>query len=411
LFTKYATINGKTGSRKHGPIGFGNQKKVKLRDWDSQIKKLMIIVNVDWFFLSHRKEIATVARQSGYDVTIIAKDTGRKTEIQKMGFRFFDMPMSRTTQNPLSDLNTIWFLHKIYKQEKPDIIHHVGLKVILIGGLIAKLTNNYNVINAISGLGVTFAAGRNNLQKAVLIPLLKTCHHTNSVKVIFQNDDDRKIFKLYNIISNHQAVFIKGSGVDLRTIVYTPEPPSGKIKIIFSARMLIEKGVLILVEAALLLKEQYRERIQFILCGGLDENPLALTKSQLMELTDGDYILWLGHRSDITDLLKSSHIAVLPSYYREGLPKSLIEAAASGRPIITTDSVGCRDAVIDGYNGYTIPIKNSLILAQKLEVLIEKPEIRKVFGINSRKYAEKYFSLENVLNEHLKLYSKLSADN
>lgn len=371
----------------------------------------MIVVNVDWFFLSHRKEIAIVARQSGYDVTIVAKNTGRKSEIQKMGFKFHDMPMNRTNKNPLSEIKTFRYLHKIYKQEKPDIIHHVGLKVIMIGGLIAKLTYNYNVINAVSGLGVTFAVGRNNLQKAILVRLLRVCHHSNTVKVIFQNNDDRKIFAENNIISNHQSTLLKGSGVDLRKILYTPEPTRGKIKIIFSARMLVEKGVLTLVEAAQLLKEKYEKRIQFILCGGLDENPLALTKSQVMELTDNDYIIWLGHRNDIKNLLKFSHIAVLPSFYREGLPKSLIEAAASGRPIITTDSVGCRDAVIDGYNGYTVPIKSPLLLAQKLEILIEKTEIRKVFGVNSRKYAEKYFSLQNVIDKHLKLYSELSTDN
>ncbi len=374
------------------------------------MKKLFIIVNVDWFFLSHRKELAISALDSGFDVTIVAKDTGCRKEIEKLGLRFIDLPMDRKNQKPLLDISAINFLYKLFHIVRPDIVHNVGLKVVLISGLAAMIANVKGTVSAFSGLGVTFSAEHNSkIFTRILVVILRLIHARANVKAIFQNTDDQSSFVNNRIITPAQTLLIRGSGVDLNRYVYTNDPISKRVKILLTARMIVDKGILVLVDAAKLMREEYIDKVQFILCGGLDDNPEAISEGKIKELVDGEYIVWLGHRNDVITLLKESNIAVLPSFYKEGLPKSLIEAAATGRPIVTTNSVGCRDAVIDGKTGFLIPIKNSFILAEKLKLLIDDREMRISFGKNGRALAESVFSIEDVIRSHLDIYSRISG--
>lgn len=180
-----------------------------------------------------------------------------------------------------------------------------------------------------------------------------------------------------------------------------------KIHIIFTARMVREKGTLVLIDAAEILRKDYENKVDFWLCGGLSNNPNALSEEELMARCDGSYVQWLGFRRDVKELLKKASIVAFPSYYREGVPKSLIEACAIGRPIVTTNSIGCKDVVDDGVNGFLVPIKDSEALAEKLRILIEDKDLRVKMGMASRKKAEKEFSLENVVNKHLEIYQSL----
>jgi len=243
--------------------------------------------------------------------------------------------------------------------------------------------------------------------KIVIIHFIKFIHCRKNVVVIFQNDEDKKIFVDNKIISKDQAYKIMGSGVDLSVYQYTSEPDDDIVRILFTARMLRDKGVMELVDAANLLKAKYHNKICFLLCGDVDNNPRSLTRTDLENITDGEYIKWLGYRNDILELLMGSHIFAFPSYYREGLPKSLIEACAIGRPIITTNSIGCKDCVIDNYNGFLIPTKNSRVLADKLAVLIDNRPLRVSMGKNSRVLAERYFSVATVIEKHIEIYDKL----
>ena len=370
--------------------------------------KLFIVVNVDWFFLSHRKEIAIAAKNEGYDVTIVTKDTGKRPDIERLGLRFIDLPMNRSGQNIKEELHTCWFLYRLYKKEKPSVVHHVGLKTILWGTLAAKLAGVKGVVNAVSGLGVFFSEENKSMVARLLPKVLRFSHHRPNLAVIFQNDEDKELFLRNGIIKEKQAFYIKGSGVNLNEYCYTPEPETGKIRVLLTARMIEEKGIFVLTDAAELLREQYQNKVEFLLCGGLDDNPKAIKKEELETRCDGKYIQWLGYRTDVLDLLKGCHIVAFPSYYKEGLPKSLIEATAIGRPIVTTDSIGCRETVVDGYNGYLIPIKNSKALADKLQVLFDNKELRIKMGRNSRMLAERDFSIENVIEKHLKIYSLLA---
>lgn len=373
--------------------------------------KLFIVVNVDWFFLSHRKDIALEALRTGCNVTIVTKDTGKKKEIESLGLRVIDLPMNRSGQNIKEELHTCLFLYNLYRCEKPDIVHHVGLKTILWGTLAAKLSRVHGVVNAVSGLGIFFSVENKSLLSKVLPKVLRFSHRRNNLAVIFQNDEDKFLFLKHHIIKENQAYMIKGSGVNLQQFCYTPEPDSGKIKILLTARMIVEKGIFILTDAAIKLKEKYQDKVQFLLCGGLDDNPKAIKEDELKNVCDGEYIQWLGYRTDVLRLLKDCHIVAFPSYYKEGLPKSLIEAAAIGRPIITTNSIGCKETVIEGYNGYLIPIRDSITLAERLDLLIEDKELRQKMGRNSRCLAEKDFSIENVVTKHMEIYKILMTGN
>jgi len=371
--------------------------------------KLFIVVNVDWFFLSHRKEVALAAQREGYDVTIVTNNTGMKSVIEGIGLKVIDLPMSRSGKNIIEELSTLKFLYKLYRKEKPDVVHHVGLKTIIWGTLAAKLVNINGIVNAISGLGIFFAEDNSSVLSKIFVQVLRYSHHRNNLAVIFQNDEDKSLFLSNHIIKERQSYFIKGSGVDLNEFCYTSEPYDGKIKVLLTARMIPEKGIFILTEAANLLKREYKDKVQFLLCGGLDDNPNAIKEEELKAVCDGEYISWLGYRTDVLDLLKSSHIVALPSYYKEGLPKSLIEAAAVGRPIITTNSIGCKETVVEGDNGFLVPIKNSEILADRLKKLFDDPQLRISMGKNSRCLAEKDFSIEDVIKKHMEIYKHLTT--
>ena len=369
--------------------------------------KLFIIVNVDWFFLSHRKDIALAAQKEGWDVTIVTADTGKLKDIEALGLKTINLPMSRSGMNIIQELGTLNFLRKLYKREKPDVVHHVGMKTILWGTLAAKFAKVKGVVNAVSGLGGFFAEDNKSMLAKLMPKVLKFSHSRKNLLVIFQNNEDRGMYVKKGIIDDRQARFIKGSGVDLNDFDYTPEPTDGKVKIILTARMIVEKGVFLLTEAAEKLRKEYEDKAEFWLVGGIDDHPGAITKEQLDAACDGKYIKWLGYRTDVKELLQQSHIVAFPSYYMEGLPKSLIEACAIGRPIITTQSIGCKDTVDDSVNGFLIAPKTVEPLVEKLRLLIDDAALRQKMGKASREKAEREFSLDVVIEKHLAIYNEL----
>lgn len=397
--------------------GFFNKKEKKHTCHTYNIKKyaylctlimneLLMIVNEDRFFLSHRKDIALAAQKEGWDVTIVCKDTGQRQDVEALGIKMIELPINPTGTDLWQELKTFFFLLRLYRHHKNAIVHHVGMKLILWGGLAAKLAGIRGVVNAVSGLGIMFSGHLSLMAKGIL-GIVRFSHRRKNVKDIFQNDEDKQLFIQNHIISEQDSVYIKGSGIDLRTYTYEPEPSDAVVRILFTARMLKEKGVLVLIEAANILKKDYEGRVEFLLCGGLSKNPKAIQKVELEQMCDGNYIQWLGFRNDVLDLLINSHIMAFPSYYREGVPKSLIEACAVGRPIITTNSIGCKDTVDNGSNGFLIPPKDAEALAEKLRFLIEHPEIRKEMGKKGRAKAEQEFSMDDVISRHLNIYHSL----
>ena len=370
-------------------------------------KSLILIINEDKFFLSHRTPIARKAKENGWDVTLVTKDTGKKEEILKRGYKYIELPINPTGMNPKDELSTFKFFLKLFKDNPNSIIHLVGLKNMMWGGIAARCVKTKGVVFAVSGLGTLFGEGKSSLISFVIQKFLKFGMHRKNGAVIFQNHEDEKLFQDNGMLGDCLKYFTKGSGVDLNRFKEKSSEEHKPLKIIFTGRMLKEKGIEDLIQAAEILRPRYEGRVEFILCGDLSSNPRALTRAELEKQIDHKYIKWLGYCENIPELLSESDIICFPSYYREGVPKSLLEASAIGLPIVTTDSVGCRDTVEEGKNGFLVPPHSPEEIAQRLEILIEDKNLRDKMGHYSRQKAEKEYNAEDVANKHLEIYDTL----
>lgn len=371
-------------------------------------KKLLIVVNVDWFFISHRLCIAEKAQERGWEVFVACTDTGRSKEITNKGINFINLSFSRSSTSVLDELNTLYSFYKLYKKIKPDIVHHVTLKPVIYGSVISRLTKIKGTVNAISGLGYNFTDNRKGPIQNVMIKLMKLGFDQKKVAFIFQNQDDFKEVKSLKVLGKNNIVFfIKGSGVDLNTFIHSPFIETGKVKILLPVRMLWDKGVAELKKASEILKEKYQKKIVFILSGLADtENKAGVTEDYLKSWEDKEYVVWIGYQKKMIEVYQNSDIVVLPSY-REGMPKSLLEACAIGRPIVTTNAIGCKECVDEGINGYKVPVRSVEKLAIAIEKLILSKELRLEMGKNSRIKAENEFSQKMVISKHLEIYNNL----
>lgn len=369
------------------------------------MKKLVFIVNVDWFFISHRLPLALHALQAGWEVYLLTKDTGKKRELEGYGLKFYDVPFGRTSVNPIEEVRCVATLYKLIKQIKPDIIHNVTWKGCLWGGIAAKMVGNKHVVNALSGLGSVFI--NKGIVNRIMGYLAKVSFKNDYSTFIFQNPDDIKWFKTLGYATDDRIFLIKGSGIDLKEYAFKEPVAHDKLKLLFPARMLRDKGLCELIDAMKILYPKYNGKIELILAGSCaDANKTSVSEEGLKGMLINGYITWIGNQKEMYPVYVESDIVVLPSY-REGLPKALIEACAVGRPIVTTDVPGCRECVDEGVNGYLVPVKTSQELANALEKLILDEDKRKSFGIASRQKAEKEFSIENVIEKTFEIYDYL----
>lgn len=369
------------------------------------------MVNVDWFFISHRLPLALQALKDGYEVYLLTADTGRRKELEAAGIRFIAIPFERSGRNPFHELKCLWLLCKYYRIYRPDVIHHITLKAALLGSLAAKLTFSRKVVNAISGLGYNFTDGRNGVVQKMIRFLIRIAFKSRHFSFILQNPDDVKMISGLHLVPASHIHLIKGSGVDLDLFRETPPEEKKKLHILFPARILRDKGVMEFIGAARMIREESAGKAVFLLAGDCDKGNLAVLKeADLLPLLDPGYVEWIGFRKDMYAVYRESDIVVLPSY-REGLPKSLIEACAVGRPVITTDVPGCRECVREGWNGFLVPAKDFRMLAKAILELVRNGGLRKEFGRHSRLLAEQQFSLKIVVEKHMKIYSGLVASN
>lgn len=365
-------------------------------------KRIIYVVNVDWFFVSHRLPLAKEALSKGWDVFLVSKDTGRFGELQLLGIKCISIDFDRSGKNPLKELKLIHQLRSIYKKIKPDVIHQITLKPCIYGTIAYK--GGAKVVNAVSGLGYSFTDNRKSIGKIILIALLKIAFKSKPTSFIFQNPDDLDFYRSLGFIKAKNYIVIKGSGVDEHNYPFTKPIEKDKVVVTLLARMLKDKGVLEFIQAANILKENLSGLAEFVLVGGMDvDNPAHITKEELQEKCDGFYIKWLGHSNDVRSIYIKSDVVCLPSY-REGLPKSLVEAMAIGRPIITADTIGCRECVEDGLNGFLVPVKDSIFLAEKIKKLVLDKELRKEMGLESRIKMVKEMSLKQVVQQTFEFY-------
>ena len=368
--------------------------------------KLLFFVTEDWYFCSHRLPLAIAARDAGFDVAVTTRVNAHAETITQQGIRLIPLQLSRGGKNPLREWRTLWTLFRVLKREKPDILHNVAVKPVLYGSLAARLAGTDRVVNALAGLGHLFAVKERagflrNVVKLAFRLLLR-----GQGRVIVQNPDDLRLLESSGAILPGQAKLIRGSGVDLSRFTPSPEPSAPPL-IVFAARLLWDKGVQEFVEAARTLRKEGVEG-RFIIVGAPDaENHAAIPNEQLDAWsTEGAVECW-GHRTDMAEILAASTLFCLPSYYGEGVPKVLLEAAASGRPIITTDMPGCREVVEDGINGFLVKPRDPEGLTQAIRELLADSNLRLRMGIASRQRAEAAFGIEAVTTQTLKLYNEL----
>lgn len=370
-------------------------------------RRLIFVVNNPKFFISHRIKIGEEAKSSGFEVHVATGPGPELSIIEQSGFITHEIALKRGSMSPLQELKAFISLYRLYQQLKPDLVHHVTIKPVLYGTLAGRLAKVPAIVNAISGLGFVFtAAGTKAAAFRTLVQLAYRCilRHSNMI-IIFQNEDDQSVFLRARLVIPEQCRFIKGSGVDLNLFFPVPEEAGDPI-ILLPSRLLRDKGVVEFVEAArLLIRKGIKAR--FVLVGESDfGNPTAIDKEVIDEWIMEGCIEWWGYRTDMAKIMQQAHIICLPSY-REGLPKTLIEATASGRSIVTTDVPGCRDVVTDGMNGFLVPRQDSTALAAALEKLVINPDLRQKMGRKGREKAEAEFSINNVVQKHLEIYNEL----
>lgn len=369
--------------------------------------RLLFLITEDWTFWEIRRDLASLARAAGYEVTIATRVTAHAERIRQEGFELIPIMMLRESRNPFRELMTFLELVRIYRRVRPQIVQHVAMKPVLYGSFAAWVTGVSAVINVFGGLGYAFTdrPEETSVLRSILQRGLRWAIALSRSVVVVQNPDDRDVLIRERIVGSSRIRLIAGSGVDIQRFVPV-EPPAGDPIVMLVGRMLWDKGVGEFVEAVARLKRQ-EVRARFVLVGRCDQgNPTAITKTQLQQWTQEHGIEWWGHREDLPTVIGQATLVVLPSY-REGLPKVLLEAAACGKAVIATDVPGCRSVVHHEHTGLLVPVRDAAALADAIAKLLGNAELRAVLGANARQCVVQDHASERISAAFLALYREL----
>lgn len=369
--------------------------------------KIILAANTDWFLYNFRYALMHKLRESGFDVVLVSPAGKFVRHFIDDGFQWHEWRLQRRSIAPGLELPSINRLRQIYQREQPDIIHHHTIKAVLYGSLAASMSGIPHVVNSISGLGYVFSSTdpKAVIVRRMLSPFYRRVLRRASSAVIFENQSDREFFFNQKFVYPQQTWLIEGVGADPRRFSPAPEP-EGTVVILMAARTLWDKGVGVFVDAACRLKG--RVDVRMVLVGEPDPgNPKTLDKGTLNAWHNQKIIEWWGWRQDMGRVYRRSHIVVLPTMYGEGLPTTLIEAAACGRPIVATDVPGCRAIVQHNRNGLLIPQNDAPALADSIEKLARDPALRKQMGANGRHIVLAQFTHEKINQTTLHVYHHL----
>lgn len=382
--------------------------------------KIALISNTDYYIWQFRRGLLNALKNGGHEVFAVSPAGNYVRLIEKLGVTHIPVTIDRKGMSPLKDIIFFLDLCKIFKKERFDIINTFTIKPNIYGSLAGRLIGIQTIISSVVGLGYMFAESMNSVKHTMAKGITKLLYKTAfkfSSYVIFQNQDDLDILVSMGLVDKSKTRLIRSSGVDIAEYTRSNYEQAtinklkcelsignGTVVITMASRLIWEKGVKEFIGAAKILKERYPETI-FLLLGDIDNgNPSAIPEAYLHEAGKNKHICWLGYRSDIKNIFMISDIFVLPSYYREGIPKVILEAMAMGLPIVTTNSVGCKETVYEGKNGYLIPIKDVVTLSNKIELLIKDKKTRETFGNYSRLKVESEFDEKIVIKETMKVY-------
>lgn len=365
--------------------------------------KIMIFGGVANSILNFRRDLITEWLNRGCLVTAVTGTATKEQEasIKAAGIEFYTIPLEREGLNPARDLRALLSLFRIIKAINPDIMFVYTAKPIVLSGICLLFKRKIKLYVMITGLGYGFA-GETFRQRAVkrLLNILYRPALGRSEAVFFQNRDDRALFLEIGLVNKGQnLVLVNGSGVNLDYYYYSEAQCSDEVVFLLIARMIYSKGVRHYAEAAALLREKY-DNVRFLLLGPLAQGPDRISKEEIEMLQAKETVEYLGRQQDVRPFIEGCHVYVLPSFYREGVPRSVLEAMSMGRPIITTDAPGCRETVVDGVNGFLVPVKDGNALAEAMErFILEKALVAKM-GRESRRIAEDKFDVK-IVNEQI----------
>lgn len=372
--------------------------------------KLLYLVTEDWYFWSHRLPMARAARKAGFEVVVATRVDQHRARIEAEGFRVVPLSWQRRSISPAHALACIREIDAVYRRERPAIVHHVALKPILLGGLAAIAAGVPAVVNGLTGLGSSLLGTgglKGRVAGTVARPLLGIVLKRPNSRLILQNADDRDLLIKRKLVNADSVSLIRGSGIDTAHFAVLPEP-EGPVTIGFVGRLLEDKGVRPLVEAHQALRAQGLD-VRLILAGTPDpENPTSIPSAELERWKALPGIELPGHVADVRAVWKRAHIAVLPSR-REGLPKSLLEAASCGRAIVATDVPGCREVARAGENALLVPPDDSAALAEALGTLARDAGLRRRFAVASRKLVKSDMASDRIGAKTVELYRSLLA--
>ena len=367
---------------------------------------LLMVVNDPGFFISHRLSLANAAREEGFKVEIATARTDKFESLESAGYTVHEIPFGRKDTNPIKELKTILLLYQLYKKLQPDIVHHITVKPIIYGSFIARLLNLPMVVNAVTGLGYIFSKKTFStvlFRRMIKYAYLQAIHYKYS-HTIFQNPDDSD--ELIGPHSNERTYLIRGAGVDPDYFTAVKEPDFEPIVIALASRLLWSKGIDDFVKVSKALKEKGVD-YRFVLIGAVDPgNPESVPEETLKEWDSENIIEWWGYQSDMRDVFSKVNIITLPTRYREGVPKVLIEAASAKKPIIATDMPGCREIVIHNKNGLLFPMGDVEAFSLAIMKLGNDKSMREEMGAYGRKMVIESFSLHHVIEETFKIYNK-----
>jgi glycosyltransferase involved in cell wall biosynthesis len=368
-------------------------------------RRLLFVVNDAAFFCSHRLPLALAAREAGWQVSVACPLDGGIAPILENGIIHFPIPLGRGKLGPLGELRAIVAIDRVFARYRPDLAHLITSKPIIYGGLVAR-RRRVATVSAVSGLGHVFI---DDGSKARVLRRMAMAGYRLAMRrprsfTIFQNADNLALFRELGAVSDAFAI-IRGSGTDLSR--FDPAPVKNRrLQIILPARMLYSKGVGEFVEAARLLQLRGVEADFRLVGDGDPANPATVPADVLREWHASGIVIADGYRPDIAQVLKSADIVVLPSH-NEGFPKSLVDAAAAGRAVVTTDVPGCRDAIVAGETGLLVPARDPVALAAAIQELIADPARRRAFGAAGRSLAERDFAIESIVAQHLAIYDRM----
>ncbi len=367
--------------------------------------KILLFANTDWYLYNFRLALALALRDRGDEVVLVSPDGPYGPRMQNLGIRWLPFPLARRSLNPFEGIRTVLRLSKLYQRENPDLVHQFTVKCVLFGSLACHLVGIRTVVNSVTGLGYVFTGG--GAARRWLRGFIKLSYWflLKNTWTIFQNPDDKSAFLESRLVDPGRVALIRGSGVDTQRFSPRPEP-SGKPLVVLPARLLWDKGVGEFVQAARSLRAD-GVRARFALVGDSDnDNPASVQAAQLRAWEKEGVIEWWGWKEDMQDVYAQAAIVCLPSY-REGLPKTLIEAAACGRPIVTSDVQGCREVVRHGVNGLLVPVRDADALTKALMDLLQNRTTRSKMGNFGRNIAEKEFSMDLVISQTVAFYQSI----